>query len=1072
MTTTKAAGHARAGAGVAPAPAQDTRPRDEPLKVRIFGPLTITRGGTSVPLRSDKQRRLLALLALRSGQAVPHEEIVRTLWNSAPPEGARSLLHTHVARLRTAVGAEVVLALPGGYRLALPEEQLDLLRFEALAGRGSAEKPHRPHLAFELFSRALHLAHGTVLADLREAFAAHPALLDVAERRVAVALAHADCAVRLGRSAQAVPYLSTLLDAEPLHEGLAARLITALAESGQRDAAFELYARVRAQLRDELGVDPGRELAAARSLILDGDRGRSERSARSRIPSDGERRRAPAGLPTGVAEFVGRAEQLDELDRHLLPGPGPAANGLAVLSGPGGSGKTQLALHWAARSASRFPDGQIFLDLRGHSHQPPVTPLTALGTMLRALGLSADRIPGELDEAVALFRAETADRRLLIVLDDASGPEQIRPLIPGSLGSAVLVTGRERLDELVTRNGARDIAAAELSMEEAVELVAQLLGDTCTLAQMRRLAQACGCLPLALRMAAACLRTRPADSIEVHLALLETDAWLRALDEPGEPDPAVRAAFQLSYDALSSPEQELFRLLGLVPGADFSVGAAAALAGIGLEEAEQRLEQLRAAQLVERRCREGRYALHALLQTYARDSAVATGPVEAPVHRLAAWYLAAVRAAGQAAYPRALRLPDEPPVPVRGSFADTSAAQAWLDAELANITAVIDQAAEHGAPGEAWRLAFAYRPHLMARWLARPMSDAGVTALAAAREAGDRLGEVAAGFTLALAAETMGDLGAAARHLHRCAELSDSLGWSDAQAVALNNLGVIQIQGGRLREAAEAFRHNIAVMREAGNRDGEALGLTNLGLLLSVSGRPREGVELMREALRMRALIGPRAAMVSLHTGLGAAYRDLGETSQAREELLDAVRIGRETGERYFTCVAEATLIGVACDVGDYAEARERLDHTWQLVEIIGLAKLNGLTSLHAGWFELVQGRPEAARGWYERVLSYGETAGDSWHTARALIGIAACERAAARAGAAVRAAARALRLVEKSGHRVQIADAHLELAQAHAAFGKRDRALAHARIGADVARESGYRAGQRAAERVLAQLG
>src|SRR6185437_14406880 len=125
----------------------------------------------------------------------------------------------------------------------------------------------------------------------------------------------------------------------------------------------------------------------------------------------------------------------------------------------------------------------------------------------------------------------------------------------------------------------------------------------------------------------------------------------------------------------------------------------------------------RAAQLVERRCREGRYALHALLQTYARDSAVATGPVEAPVHRLAAWYLAAVRAAGQAAYPRALRLPDEPPVPVRGSFADTSAAQAWLDAELANITAVIDQAAEHGAPGEAWRLAFAYRPHLMARWL-------------------------------------------------------------------------------------------------------------------------------------------------------------------------------------------------------------------------------------------------------------------------------------------------------------------------------------------------------------------
>jgi tetratricopeptide (TPR) repeat protein len=369
-------------------------------------------------------------------------------------------------------------------------------------------------------------------------------------------------------------------------------------------------------------------------------------------------------------------------------------------------------------------------------------------------------------------------------------------------------------------------------------------------------------------------------------------------------------------------------------------------------------------------------------------------------------------------------------------------------------------------------LAFAYRPHLMARWLARPMLDAGVTALAAAREADDRLGEAAAGFTLALAAETMGDLAAAARHLHRSAELSEALGWGDAQAVALNNLGVIQIQGGRLQEAAKAFQHNIAVMREAGNKDGEALGLTNLGLLLAVSGRPREGVELMREALRIRALIGPRAAMVSLHTGLGAAYRDLGEPGQAKEELLDAVRIGRETGERYFTCVAEATLIGVACDVGNYAEARERLDHTWQLVENIGLAKLNALTSLHAGWFDLVQGRAGTARGWYERVLSYGETAGDSWHSARALIGIAACERAASRAGAAVRAAARALRWVEKSGHRLQIADAHLELAQSHAVFGRRARALAHARIAAEVARECGYRAGQRTAERVLAQLG
>ncbi|WP_034261175.1 AfsR/SARP family transcriptional regulator [Actinospica robiniae] len=1069
MTTMKAAGRARGGSGTL-APAREPGLPLEPVTVRIFGPLTITRGGASVPLRSAKQRRLLALLALHPGRPVPHEEIVRTLWDDAAPNGARNLLYSHVSRLRTVVGTGIVVSQPGCYRLELPAERLDLLEFDALAGQGSAEKPRRPQLAFDLFGRALHLAHGAVLADLAEVFAGHPALLEVAQRRVAVALAHADCAMRLGLSAQAVPVLRTLFATEPLHEGLAARLIAALAESGRRDAASELYARVRVQLRDELGVDPGRELATIRTLILDERTGRPERSARSRIPSDDERRSVPAQLPVGISGFVGRSAQLDELDRHLLPGP--AASGLAVISGAGGCGKTQLAVRWARRSVSRFPDGQLFLDLRGHSHQPPVAPLAALGAILRALGLPADRIPGDLDEAVALFRAEAADRRLLIVLDNARDPEQIRPLIPGSLGSAVLVTSREPLYGLVARNGAWDIAADELSIDEAVDLLGQLLGNACTKAQAQRLARACGCLPLALRIAAAFLGTQPADSVEAYVALLETDAWLRALDEPGDPDPHVRAAFQLSYDALSSPEQELFRLLGLVPGSDFGAGAAAALAGIGLEEAEQRLQRLCAANLVHKRGRDGRYALHSLLQAYARDSAVAAGPVEAPAHRLAAWYLAAVRAACQAAYPHALRLPDEPPVPVRGSFADTGAAQAWLDAEYPNITAVIEHAADHGAPGEAWRLAFAYRPHLMARWLARPMLEAGITALSAAREGGDRLGEAAAGFTLALAAEAIGDLSTAARHLHRSAKLSEVLGWGDAQGVALNNLGVIQTQSGRLQEAAEAFRHNIRIMREAGNKDGEALALTNLGLLLSVSGRPREGVELMREALRIRALIGPRAAMVSLHTGLGAAYRDLGQPGQAREQLFDAVRIGRETGERYFTCVAEATLIGVACDVGEYAEAQERLDHAWQLVEIVGLAKLNALTSLHAGWFDLVQGRAGTARGWYERVLSYGETAGDSWHSARALIGIAACERAASQAGAAVRAAARALRLVQKSGHRVQIADAHLELAQSHAVFGRRARALAHARIGAEMARESGYRAGQRTAEQVLAQLG
>lgn len=1091
----------------APGPVRPT-PRPDVLALRIFGPLTLTHGGQALPLRSDKQRRLLALLALHPGRTVPHEEIVRTLWEHGAPWGrgapwdqgapnaAQEAIHAHVTRLRELVGAGLVAGEPGGCRLVVEDEQLDLLEFEALAAQGFAELSDRPELAVELLGRALSIAQGAVLADLADAFATHPTLIAVTQRRVAIALAHADCALRVGRAGQAVPYLRALLSDDPSHEGLATRLVIALARSGQRDAAFDLYLRQRRRgpiLTGRRSPEDDRGLVVARPRRL-------IPAQLPPVPPDATGSRGAPGIPAapGASVFVGRDLRLEQLDRHLLRAA--RATGLVVISGVGGSGKTELAVRWARRCASSFPDGQLFLDLRGSSHLPSVPPSAALETMLRALGAPGDRIPGGLDELAALFRAEAADRRLLIILDDARDADQVRPLIPDSPGSAVLVTSRGQLLGLDQPNASsrgmshhldpavgprpRWFTTDALRLNQAAELLMRLLGTTCTQGQARRLAQACGCLPLALRIAAAHLEGRPIGFVESYLARLETDAWLRALDLPDDPDSAVHATFQLSYDALDSPEQELFRLIGLVPGADFSAGAAAALAGIGLEEAEQRLARLVATHsLVVGRptARDGgrRYALHNLLQAYARQRAVADGMVEAPVHRLAAWYLAATRAAARAAYPHALRLPDEPSIPVRGSFGDADTAQAWLDAEHHNILAVIDQAAAHGAPGEAWRLAFVYRPHLTARGHARAMLDAGTTALSAARACADRseaevgkeLGEAASHLILATAARGVGDLHAAATHLRRGAELSTALRWAGAQAVALDELGVLEVLAGRPQQAAARFRSNLAVMRSSGNKDGEALALTNLGLLFVVSGRLREGAVLLRKALRLRALIGPLSDTVRLHAGLGAAYHDLGELERANEELHEAVRIGRETGERYFTCLATADLVGVACDLDDHVQAREHLERTWERVEAVGLAKPAAFAALHAGRFELTQGRADAARSWYDRALSYGESAGDAWHTAQALIGIAASERAEACPGAAVRAGARALRCAEKSGYRVQAARARLELAHAHAAFGDRARALVHARTSAEQARACGFHAGVRTAEQLLTTL-
>ena len=1051
------------------------------LALRVFGPLTVMRGGTTLALRSGQQRRLLALLALQPGRTVPHAQIARTLGEHRAPDTAQDAIRIHVERLRELVGAEVLAAAPGGYRLVLEQEQLDLLEFEALAEQGLAELAARPELAVELLGRALRIARGTVLADLADVFAAHPTLLALTRQRIAIALAHADGAVRVGRAGQAVPFLRSLLADDPRHQELAIRLMTALARSGERDAAFELSLRW-----------PGPESAGdgAHPLEDDGWRPRPRRFRPAQLPPE----LPEPPVRTGEFEawdaseapvFVGREAQLEELDRHLLPGA--RATGLAVIGGVGGSGKTELALHWARRHAAHFPDGQLFLNLQGSSHLPPVTPAAALDAMLRALGVPGDQIPNGLEEAAAALRAQTAGRRLLIVLDDARGVDQIRPLIPGSAAGAVLVTCRDPrrggrpltgLAGAVEGSRPRWVTTGALGLDEAAALLIRLLGTTCTQAQAQRLAQACGGVPLALRIAAAHLAGGSIAFVESALARLETDAWLRALAHPADPDPAVHAAFQLAYDALDLPEQELLRLIGLVPGADFGAGAVAALAGIGLEEAEQRVGRLVAARLLvagppgsgRLGCR--RYTPHTLLQGYARGRAMAAGSAEALVHRLAAWYLAAVRAATRAAYPDALRLPDAPAVPVRGSFADADTARAWLDAEHHHILAVIDQAADHGAPGEAWRLAFLYRPHLTARRLARPLLDAGTTALAAAYEAGEGLGEVAARLTLAAAAHALGDLSAATTHLRRGAELGSALGWAGAQAEALDALGLIEVQRGRPRHAAAKFRHNRAVLRAAGNRDGEALTLTSLGLLFAGSGRPVEGARLLREASSLReALGGAHSDAVRLHAGLGAAYRDLGELERAGEELLEAMRIGRETGERYFTCLAAASFVGVACELGEYAQAREHLGRAWELVDAIGLAKPAALAALHTGRFELAQGRAERARPWYDRALGYGESAADPWHTAHALLGIAACERDVARPGSAVRAGARALRCAERAGHPVQIAQARLELAQAHAAFGNRARALAHARAGAAQARACGFRAGARTAEQLIGAL-
>jgi DNA-binding XRE family transcriptional regulator len=354
----------------------------------------------------------------------------------------------------------------------------------------------------------------------------------------------------------------------------------------------------------------------------------------------------PRQLPADVPGFAGRCDELNWLDVRLrVDGHSPTpSGGLVAVDGPPGVGKTALVVHWAHRVCDQFPDGQLYLDLRGHFAGPALTPVDALGRLLRSLGMSRDETPSELDVAAGLYRSLVADRRMLVVLDNAGSVDQVRPLLPGGGGCAVIVTSRHRLDGLVARDGAARLRVGLLSIAESRALLSVMLGFQrveAELEQADELARLCGHLPLALRIAAANLALRRRKKIALQVEQLRTGDRLAALAAAGDPDGALAASFDLSYQRLSTDERRLFRLLALDPGPDVTVEAAAALIGSTAEHAAHSLESLVRANLIEE-CAPGRYHCHDLLNAYAADRSRAEESERArtaATTRLLCWHL-------------------------------------------------------------------------------------------------------------------------------------------------------------------------------------------------------------------------------------------------------------------------------------------------------------------------------------------------------------------------------------------------------------------------------------------------
>jgi tetratricopeptide (TPR) repeat protein len=727
----------------------------------------------------------------------------------------------------------------------------------------------------------------------------------------------------------------------------------------------------------------------------------------------------PVELPHAVRGFAGRGDELAQLRALRASNRYPHAPVICLIDGMAGVGKTALALHWAHEVAAEFPDGQLFLGLRGHDpHCDTVSATEALDQLLRSLGAAPERIPAD---PARLYRTLSAGKRLLVVLDDAVSSEQVRPLLPGSPGCLVIVTSRWKLAGLVAGEGADRLQLGPLPPAQSRALLVQALGrERIELdpAGADALAAACGHLPLALRIAAAHLITSRYQRIADLVARLSDGDLLTDLRTDGDDHSGLRLAFDLSYRALGDAARRLFRLLGLIPGADFTADAATALAGTDGTQ----LDMLGDAHLVDQPI-PGRYRLHDLLRRYAEERAVAElAPAEreAAVRRLAHWYLRTADAAARTLYPESLRLAytqDLATAPATG-FTAADEALAWLDAELANLVATVQYTAAQGPHAVAWLLADTLRGYFNLRLHRREWYATATAGLLAAEHCDDRRARAAMRHSLGLAHSRLGsNADAVTQFGHALAEYRE-LDDAEGAATVLICIGGAYRQLGRVDRAAPALQESLALCQRVQLPVRAAACLGDLGEVYRDQGRLVEALRCQRQAIELfRRLASPRGeALATL--ALGSAHHQLGELDEALRYQSRALAILRTIGSRDGEAYALLSLAEVHRDLGADEQA----------------------------------GRHAAA------ALALADDLGDDALTVEARLAAAAVLPATVAAGEAATHCRSALRLARRARYRHGEVKALAGLASAELRLGRPDRALRHCDRALALARRAGYR--------------
>lgn len=925
------------------------------MEFLALGPLQVTRGSESMPVRAPyKMRLLLALLLSRAQQTASRHWLVDAIWSGRPPASARRNLHQYVHGLRVLLGPDVILTRPDGY--AVMPERFDVAEFRRLATVGeSALASGEFAQASTALGPALDLWRGPAYGEFADCAVLAEQAAQLDHERCTVLEQWAEAELALGHEFKLAGVLSDAVRAQPFRENLRGYLMLALYREGRQAEALQLFRDTRELLNEELGIEPGPQLQRLHTLILRGDSELPSLRRLAGVPNIAASTRLtatpiPRQMPADVAGFVGRDTVLKLLDELVPTDEGDPTRRpvvVSVITGGPGVGKTSLAVHWAHRVVDRFPDGQLYINLRGFGPDPAMDPAEAIRGFLDAFAVPPDGIPSGLDAQAALLRTLLAGKRVLVVLDNARNAEQVRPLLPGSPGCMVLITSRNQLPDLIASHAARLLSLDPLSTLEARELIARRVGVERVRAEadvVDEIIHRCAHLPLALAIVAARATIRNASPLQT-LACELVDAR-NDLDHlsGNEVSTDVRAVFSWSYRSVGTEAARVFRLLGLHPGPDVSSAAVASLAAIELRQAVRLLAELTQGSLVSEHA-DGRYVLHDLLRVYAAELAHALDAEadrEAAMRRMLDHYLQTAHRGALLLYPHRYAIALAAPVPGAEpiELANDDVAMRWFTTEHAVLLAAASHAAGVGYDEHAWQLAWAMQVYLDRRghW----PEDVALQSLGlvSARRIDQRAGQAHCHHGLGVAQTWMHRYDEAHANYQQSAQLFAEIGDVAGQAHTHLNWCNVFEQEGRCDEAYQHAKQALTLFEAAGHKSGQAKALNAVGWQHAMLGRPDQALPYCEQAIELLRELGDRYGEALTWDSLGYVHHLMGNYRRAADCYQRSIDLWQVLDDRHSQATVLHRLGECHHAAGQHSEA--------QAVQQRALNLLQGLDDIHA----------------------------------------------------------------------------------------------------------------------------